>query len=118
MRKKATPGMIINRIDMNKTGWIGGVSDGLTLPCSVCGEKDIKFDYSVGDCLWNQVVSEKMRRDVICLSCLDKMCYERGIDISGYLISVQFCGIGKTIELLPSKVYLHSESEVGNESIT
>ena len=86
--------------------WIAGVSDGLTLPCGICG-KIPKWDYRVDDDFWRKVAPHKHRLGVICLGCLDKLASEKGLDIAKYLIDVQFTGINKTIELVPSKIYYY-----------
>lgn len=80
--------------------WPAGISDGLTLPCVAC-RLSPKFDYTVSDDIWNTAVPKELRRDVLCLPCLDRMAHSKGIDISAGLIQVQFTGIGKTIILRP-----------------
>ena len=86
--------------------WAAGVSDGLTLACAICGNIP-KFDYKVKDVFWREVVDKKDRTDVICLPCLDKLAVEKGLDMAQYLEDVQYTGIGKTIELLPSKIFYY-----------
>jgi len=91
--------------------WIPGVSDGLTLPCGVCG-KIPKFDYKVDSDFWRKVVDKKHRLGVVCLPCLDKLASNKGLDVGKHLIDVQFTGIGKTIELLPDKIFYYQNKEV------
>jgi len=87
-----------------------GISDGLILPCAICGNEHIQFDYTVTDELWQAVVPDKARRAVVCLPCLDKLATERGIDIGANMISLQFTGQDVTIKFMPIGVY-HNEVE-------
>jgi hypothetical protein len=90
-------------LNLRREEWEAGVSDGLTLPCAICGIVPA-FDYSVDDNFW-KVVDDRIRRGVVCLSCLDKLANAKGLDVSAHLIQVQFTGIKKTIELTPTKIY-------------
>lgn len=92
--------------NIDENNWIAGVSDGLTLPCEICG-KIPKWDYRVDDDFWRKVVPDKYRLGVICLGCLDKLASKKGLDIAKHLIDVQFTGLGKTIELTPHKIYYY-----------
>jgi len=98
--------MMIKIYNITKGNWIAGVSDGLILPCRICG-KVPKFDYRVDDAFWKRVVDKKDRTWVICLPCLDKLASDKGLDVAKHLIDVQYTGIGKTIELTPSKIYYY-----------
>ena len=49
--------------------WPEGVSDGLTLPCALCGNHT-DIDYGIDDDVWRKVVPKFCRRDVVCLKCL------------------------------------------------
>ncbi len=88
----------------NNDNWPEGISDGLTLPCSICGLVP-KFDYTVTDLFWNKVVPKKWSTSVICLGCLDKLSY--GYDLGSVLIKVQFTGIGRTIVLKPKEIFYY-----------
>lgn len=90
---------------MNRKNWIPGVSDGLTLPCAVCGRKNIKFDCIVKDSFWKEVVPKEIRQDVVCLPCLDRMAKEKGLDLGSNVVSLQFTGTGFTIEFFPVNVF-------------
>jgi len=92
--------------NITKKKWIPGISDGLTLPCRKC-KRVPKFDYKVDDEFWRMVVDQKDRVHVICLPCLDKMATKKGLDLAPHLIDVQFTGIRKTIELLPSRIFYY-----------
>lgn len=81
------------------------ISDGLVLPCAVCGEENIQFDYTVTDEFWQDVVPAEMRLGVICLPCLDKLAKEKGVDLGANIISLQFTGQDMTIKFLPHSVY-------------
>jgi hypothetical protein len=95
--------------DIDETNWPGGVSDGLLLPCAICGNRHLKFDYVVEDMFWDTVVPIEYKRDVVCLSCLDKLSKECGNDLASNLISLQFVGAGFTIELIPVNVFRWKE---------
>ena len=89
--------------------WPGGISDGLTLPCSIC---DVipAFDYGVKDAFWLAVAPVKYRLDVICLPCLDTLATAMGFNVADNLESIQFTGIGKTIVFCPIKVYNYTKT--------
>lgn len=89
--------------------WPEAISDGCSLPCSICHKKKVFFDYKVNDNFWQEVAPKEYRLDVICLPCLDKLATKKGLDVASYLESVQFTGIGKTVILLPSKVYYYEK---------
>lgn len=80
------------------TNWPEGVSDGLILPCGVCGST-VSFDYTVTDEAWNLVVPQENKLNVVCLPCFDEMAADKGIDTVECLKLVQFVGINKTIGL-------------------
>ena len=44
--------------------------DGLVSNCARCGQR-VPFDYNIDDNWWNQTVPDEMRRDVLCLPCLE-----------------------------------------------
>lgn len=83
--------------------WPGGISDGLTLPCKLCGRVP-EFDYMVSEDMWRELISEEDRRDVICLPCLDRVAVAKGIDFADALERVQFTGRGQTIILTPIQI--------------
>lgn len=91
-------------IKLSRDNWEPGISDGLTLPCVIC-EVVPSFDYRVDDDFWNAMIGKVFRRDVFCLPCLDKIATAKGHDVSTHLEFVQFTGIGKTIELKPSRLF-------------
>lgn len=95
--------------DINRGNWPCGVSDGLTLPCALCGKKDIKFDYGVTDELWNRIVPERMRRDVVCLPCLDNLAVDKKVDLASNITFLQFTGTGMTVEFLPCNVFRYDK---------
>lgn len=94
-------------IKISRDKWEPGISDGLTLPCGIC-DRVPPFDYHVDDAFWNLIVDKLHRRGVICLPCLDKLAVDKGYDISTHLQFVQFTGIGKTIELKPSRIFQYN----------
>jgi hypothetical protein len=101
-------------IRAERDNWPGGICDGLELPCAVC-HKHTDFDYTVTDAFWNTVVPVSMRRDVICLRCLDGMACEKGMDLSRNLLRVQYTGVGKTVVLKVFEVY-HYELQGSGET--
>ncbi len=86
--------------------WPEGISDGLTLPCSICKRK-VSFDYHVSGDFWKNVVPSKYKLDVVCLPCLDTLASKTGLDVAGHLEFVQFTGIDKTIEMPLDTVYYY-----------
>ncbi|KKM80265.1 hypothetical protein LCGC14_1341700 [marine sediment metagenome] len=85
--------------------WPPGVSDGLVLPCAICGLHP-KFDFRVTDECWQAVLGKaEYRRGVVCLPCFDRLATEKRLDVSRALIEVQFTGIGKTIILKPQSTH-------------
>jgi hypothetical protein len=78
--------------------WPAAVSDGLSLPCSDCGQVP-RFDYHVSDEFWRRWVPDDGRLGVVCLPCLDRRC--GGIGLATALERVQWTGIGHTVDLSP-----------------
>lgn len=97
----------MRKFGLTKENWIGGVSDGLALPCSICNNK-VYWDYTVEDEFWERIVSCKYKLSVICISCLDDIAKQNNEDISEYIKLVQFTGIGKTIEFVPVNVFYYN----------
>jgi len=91
--------------------WTEGISDGLILPCAVCGREKIQFDYTVTDELWRDIVPAKMRLGVVCLPCLDKLTKERGADLGANIICLQFTGQDITIKFIPHSVYHYTTQD-------
>ena len=90
--------------------WPETVSDGLILPCSVCGQK-VVFDYTVNDKAWTLVIPKEQRRDVTCLPCFDRLAADKGIDTAECLKLVQFIGANKTIGLQSIWSHEHTRQE-------
>lgn len=85
---------------LSREGWPCGVSDGLTIPCSDCGELS-RFDYSVTDEFWREHVPELPARiSAVCLPCLDKRC--GGVGLAAALKQIQWTGTGHTVVLRPA----------------
>ena len=59
--------------------------------CRVCHCKD-KFDFHVPDGIWEKVVPELYRNNVVCLSCFDEFARAREIDYSNSLEELYFAG--------------------------
>lgn len=97
-------------IKISKDSWEPGISDGLTLPCGICNRVP-SWDYNVDSEFWNLVVDDTYKRGVLCLPCLDRLAVDKGYDVSTHLQRVQFTGIGKTIELKPSRLFQYHSSE-------
>lgn len=84
--------------------WPAGVSDGLALSCSDCGERP-RFCYSVSDEFWRAWVPGPERLGVVCLPCLDKRC--GGVGLASALLEVQWTGTRHTVVLAPSLRHQH-----------
>ena len=96
---------MVKIIRISNDNWEPGISDGLTLPCGDCNRVP-PFDYHVDDEFWKLIMGDHPHRlGVICLPCLDKLAHAKGYDISTHLEFVQFTGIGKTIELKPTRIF-------------
>ncbi len=46
--------------------------------CKVCGKRD-KFNFSVPDDIWAEVVPEPFRQRVVCLGCFDAFASQKGV---------------------------------------
>ena len=86
--------------------WPEAVSDGLSLPCSDCGELP-RFDYAVADAFWRQWVPGPERLSVVCLPCLDRRCGGRGLVDA--LEEIQWTGTGHTVVLRPTLRHQYAE---------
>ena len=84
--------------------WPGAISDGLSLPCGVCG-RSASFDYTVTDAAWLELVPQDLRLGVVCLPCFAWFARVAGRFASDCLESIQFVGAGETIVLLPQQAY-------------
>ena len=91
-----------------ENGWPGGLSDGLTLACAICGEHT-NWDYEVSNELWKDVVPDEHQRGVICLDCLDKLAKQNGYFLGNHLIQVQYTGLGETVILKPEESFVYGE---------
>lgn len=87
--------------------WPEGISDGLTLPCGLCGRIPI-FDYIVTDDLWKHAVPIQYRRGIVCLECLSGLC-SSGVLVSN-LIQIQLTVSGATVVLKPESVYFYNKT--------
>jgi hypothetical protein len=85
--------------------WPAGVSDGLSLPCSDCGEVP-RFDYRVVEQFWQRWGDGP---NVVCLPCLDKRCSGQGL--ASALEQVQWTGSGHTVVLVPERRYEYGGRE-------
>ncbi len=98
-------------IKISHDNWEPGISDGLILSCGIC-DRVPPFDYNVDDEFWKLIMGDHPHRfGVICPPCLDKMAHDKGYDVSTHLQRVQFTGIGKTIELKPSRLFQYEVKE-------
>ena len=87
-----------------KAKWPESISDGLSLPCKMCGNVP-RFDYRAQDDLWRMVVPEECRLWVVCLPCFDKVACSKSISIARGIVNIQYTGIGKTICFVPFRVH-------------
>jgi len=92
-----------------------GVSDGLTLPCSNC-KKHTKWDYVVTDWLWDKVVPNQWKRDVICFDCFEQMCILVDLqdELPKNIKSLQFTGKNMTIEFIPANTFKYNKNGTNN----
>ena len=95
--------------------WVEGISDGLTLSCSLCGNVP-HFDYRVDDKFWNKIVHKSISLGVVCLSCLDKLATDVGLDVADHIEELQFTGIGKTVIFVPETTYYYMLNKWGKDS--
>jgi len=83
--------------------------------CAVCGRR-IQFDFSVTDRFWKQVMGDKpkdLQLDMICISCFDRFCREKGIlDWGEHLRAVYYVAPTFTVQLKPTFLVLKLK---GNE---
>lgn len=93
-------------------GWPGGVSDGLSLPCSDCGQRP-RFDYHVADDFWRQHVTGPVRLGVVCLPCLDRRC--GGVGLSSALQEIQWTGTGHTVVCRPTFRHEYADVAINGE---
>lgn len=84
--------------------WPESLSDGLTIPCSHCGEIP-RFDYIVDDSIWATLVPKENRTGVVCLPCLDALASRRGIRIASHVRKIEFTGTGATVRCEPTLVH-------------
>ena len=90
--------------------WPESISDGMELPCAVCGFPT-KYDYNVDGEFWRLVVPKEIQPVVVCLTCLDKLAQNMGLSIAEHIERIQYTGIGKTIVLHVSHVYYYGDDE-------
>jgi len=97
--------------------WPEGISDGLTLPCALCGVVP-KFDFRVTEECWQVVVGDaEYKRGVVCLPCFDRLAVKKHVDVSKALIEVQFTGVGKTIILSPQWTHRYNVGPTGKKLV-
>ncbi len=103
--------LIEDIIKISSGNWEPGISNGLTLPCGICNCV-VLWDYNVDSEFWNLIMhGHPHKRGVICLPCFDKLAVDKGYDVSTHLQRVQFTGIGKTIELKPTRLFQYEVRE-------
>ena len=88
--------------------WPEGISDGLILPCALCGIVS-QFDWAAVDEVWREVAPSEHQRGVICLPCFETLATEAGITYS-YITRIQFIGVGRTWDFRePGRMYVWSK---------
>lgn len=98
-----------------ENGWPCGVSDGLILNCSICGNHT-NFDYTINDNIWEKIVPAEIKQDVVCLDCLDKLLKNNGLLLSHCLEKVQYTAKGETIILVPDISFVYNKKENGDHT--
>ena len=91
-------------VRITREDWPGGVSDGTTLACGVCGNVQ-NLDYTVDDRAWEKAIPEDLRRGVVCLRCYLDLFGSDGAG-AGWITRIQWIGVGLTIDMAPSAAYL------------
>lgn len=91
--------------------WPSAVSDGLSLPCGVCGVNP-PFDWRCDDKTWAAVIPKHFRRGVVCLPCFAMMADEAQVEIAAGIECVQFVGPGYTVVLRPDFIVRHSDGQL------
>jgi hypothetical protein len=92
-----------------------GVSDGLTLPCAICGKENIKIDYVVKDEIWDKIVPKEIKRDVVCIECFVKLLNDNNILLGSCIESLQYVNENETVEFIPYNVFVRSYEEETKE---
>jgi len=59
--------------------------------CKVCGRRD-KFNFSVPDEIWKEIVPPEYQNKVVCLSCFDDFAKEKNVDYSNSIDILLFVG--------------------------
>ena len=65
--------------------------------CKVCGRVD-KFDFTVPDAVWMEVVPVSFLSHVVCLSCFDDFATLRDLDYAQSLDTLYFAGDKASLE--------------------
>jgi hypothetical protein len=91
------PSLDVERLGPNDE-WPAGISDGLSLSCSDCGEVPLCFDYHVTEEFWRQWGDGP---NVVCLPCLDLRC--GGAGLAEAVEQITWTGTGHSIVTEPSR---------------
>ena len=59
--------------------------------CSVC-RCDDKFNFTVPDELWHEIVPAEYRNNVVCLQCFDELARKKDVDYSDSIEVLYFAG--------------------------
>ena len=65
--------------------------------CKVCGCRD-KFNFTVANDIWEDVVPEKYRNKVVCLACFDDFAQKKEVDYATSIKTMYFAGDKATIK--------------------
>lgn len=71
--------------------------------CKVCGCRD-KFDYTVDDTLWHEIVPPKYQNRVVCLACFDDFAAAKWRNLRTSISALTFNGKAGGIIFLPTVV--------------
>jgi hypothetical protein len=59
--------------------------------CKVCNCPD-KFDFHVPDDVWQKVVPPPHQDDVVCLSCFDRLAFDKKVNYAAHVETLYFAG--------------------------
>jgi len=60
--------------------------------CNICHCED-KFNFSVSDELWREIVPRKFQNKVICLPCFDDLALQKNVDYADAIEVLYFAGL-------------------------
>lgn len=71
--------------------------------CRICGRPD-KFDFTVPDAIWNEVLPPPFSQGVVCLFCFDAFAEMRGVDYANGIAELWFAGDKASFRFVPANI--------------